>query len=95
MNSFKIGDKIIYPNQGLGIIEDIQIENYFGEEFKIYHVRIICNETLVLVPSSNADEIGIRPPIREDTIDKIKPDSVELGVQVILNLLLRLDETIK
>lgn len=71
MNSFKIGDKIIYPNQGLGIIEDIQIENYFGEEFKIYHVRIICNETLVLVPSSNADEIGIRPPIREDTIDKI------------------------
>ncbi|MDH5743437.1 MAG: hypothetical protein OEZ52_07830, partial [Candidatus Aminicenantes bacterium] len=39
MDSLKIGDKVIYPNQGIGIIEDIQEENYFGERFKIYHVR--------------------------------------------------------
>lgn len=71
MISFKIGDKIIYPNQGLGVIEDIQLENYFGEDFQIYHVRIICNETLVLVPSSNADEIGIRRPIARNNIEKI------------------------
>ncbi len=71
MNSFKIGDKIIYPNQGLGIIEDIQEENYYGENFKIYHVRILANNTLVLVPSANAGEIGIRKPISEDTIDEI------------------------
>ncbi len=71
MDSFKIGDKIIYPNQGLGIIEDIQEENHYGESFRIYHVRILTNNTLVLVPSSNASEIGIRKPISEETIDKI------------------------
>ena len=71
MDSFKIGDKIIYPNQGLAIIEDIQEENYYGENFKIYHVRILANNTLVLVPSANASEIGIRKPISEDTIDEI------------------------
>jgi len=71
MDSFKIGDKIIYPNQGLGIIEDIQEEDHFGESFRIYHVRILTNNTLVLVPSSNASEIGIRKPISEETIDKI------------------------
>jgi len=71
MISFKTGDKVIYPNQGLGVIEDIQIEKYFGEEFEIYHVRIFANNTLVLVPSSNADEIGIRKPISENTIKKI------------------------
>jgi len=71
MDSFKIGDKVIYPNQGLGIIEDIQEENYYGESFKIYHVRILSNNTLVLVPSSNAAEIGIRKPITEEAIDEI------------------------
>jgi len=71
MDLFKIGDKIFYPNQGLGIIEDIQEENYYGEDFRIYHVRILYNDTLVLVPSSNAIEIGIRKPISGETIEKI------------------------
>jgi CarD family transcriptional regulator len=71
MNSFKIGERVIYPNQGLGIIEDIQDENYFGEKFSFYHLRILSNNTLVLVPFSNTEEIGIRKPISEDTIEKI------------------------
>ncbi len=71
MKSLKIGDRVIYPNQGLGIIEDIQDENHFGENFKIYRLRILSNNTLVLVPSSSAEEIGIRKPVSEDSIKKI------------------------
>lgn len=71
MDLFKIGDKVIYPNQGLGVIEDIQNEKYYGESFKIYHVRILSNRTLVLVPSSTAMEIGIRKPINEDDVGEI------------------------
>ena len=71
MDSFKIGDKVIYPNQGLGLIEDIQEESYYGEKFKIYHLRILSNNTLVLVPSSNAEEIGIRKPISVGRVKKI------------------------
>jgi CarD family transcriptional regulator len=71
MNSFKIGDKIIYPNQGLAVIEDIQQEDLYGESFKIYHVRILANNTLVLVPYSNTDEIGIRKPVSEDSVGAI------------------------
>ena len=67
----KVGDKVFYPNQGLGIIEDIQEENYYGETFKIYHLRIYANNTLVLVPSSNTEEIGIRKPIKQEFIEKI------------------------
>lgn len=33
MNIFFIGDKVIYPNQGIGIIEDIQDEKYLGKNF--------------------------------------------------------------
>ncbi len=71
VNSFKIGDKIFYPNQGLGIIEDIQEENYYGETFKLFHLRILSNNALVLVPWSNAEEIGIRKPISEKSVKKM------------------------
>jgi len=69
--NLKVGDKVFYPNQGLGIIEDIQVENYYGETFKIYHLRILANNTLVLIPFSNTEEIGIRKPIKEELIEKI------------------------
>jgi CarD family transcriptional regulator len=71
MDSFKVGDSIVYPNQGLGIIEDIQNEDYFGETSKVYHLRILSNNTLVLVPSSSAEEIGIRKPISVRSVKKI------------------------
>jgi CarD family transcriptional regulator len=85
MDSLKIGDKVIYPNQGIGIVEDIQDENYFGEDFKIYHVRILANDTLVLVPSSNAKEIGIRKPIKENTIQEVFNFISNGGVDVTKN----------
>lgn len=71
MNSFKVGDRIIYPNQGLAIIEDIQEEQLYGEKLQIYHVRIVSNNTLVLVPFSNTEEIGIRKPLSEDSVEEI------------------------
>jgi CarD family transcriptional regulator len=85
MDSFKIGDTVIYPNQGLGVIEDIQKENYFGEDFVIYHVRILTNETLVLVPFANAEEIGIRKPISEKSVEKIFTFMRNGGVDVTMN----------
>lgn len=68
---FSVGDKVIYPNQGIGVIEDIQQENYFGEDFRVYHLRILSNDTLVMVPSSNAEEIGIRKLVSLKKVGKV------------------------
>lgn len=71
MNSFKIGDRVIYPNQGLGIIEDIQQEAYNGESFKVYHLRILANNTLVMIPSTSTEEVGIRKLISKLSVKEI------------------------
>ncbi|MBM3305657.1 MAG: hypothetical protein FJY79_06935 [Candidatus Aminicenantes bacterium] len=71
MNSLKIGDKVIYPNQGLGVIEAIREESHNGELFTVFHLRIIANDTLVTVSSSTATEIGIRRPVSEGSIKKV------------------------
>lgn len=71
MENFTIGDKVIYPNQGIGVVEDIQKEKYFGQEFRIYHLRILANDSKIMVPSSNTEEIGIRKLITLETIRKV------------------------
>jgi CarD family transcriptional regulator len=71
MNSLKIGDKVIYPNQGLGVIEAIREESYNDERFTVFHLRIIANDTLITVSSSTATEIGIRRPVSEGSIKKV------------------------
>lgn len=85
MVSFKIGDTVVYPNQGLGVVEDIQKEKYYGEEFVIYHVRILTNDTLVLIPYSNAEEIGIRKPIPQKSVEKIYKFMGNGGVDITMN----------
>jgi CarD family transcriptional regulator len=71
MKSLKIGDKVIYPNQGLGVIEAVCEESYDGQRFMVFHLRILSNNTLVTVPSSTAYEIGIRRPVTNGSIRKI------------------------
>jgi CarD family transcriptional regulator len=71
MKSLKTGDKIIYPNQGLGVIEAIHEEAYDGQSFMVFHLRIISNNTLVTIPIATADEMGIRRPVTEGSIRKI------------------------
>ena len=71
MKTLKIGEKVIYPNQGLGVVEAIHEEAYNGERFTVYNLRIIANNTLVTLPSATALEIGIRRPMAEESIRKI------------------------
>jgi CarD family transcriptional regulator len=82
MNSFKVGDRILYPNQGLAVIEDICEQAYDGQRFMVYNVRILANNTLVMVPSGSCDEIGIRKLIPgrdvKDIFDRLKNGEVEV-----------------
>ncbi|MCP2598357.1 hypothetical protein NLC82_04100 [Candidatus Aminicenantes bacterium AC-335-A11] len=68
---FKVGEKIIYPSHGLAVIEKIEEKTILGEKTIFYHVRIIANNTIVLVPAENADEMGIRRPIMEDEVEEV------------------------
>jgi CarD family transcriptional regulator len=59
---FKIGEKIVYPNHGVSVVEKI------GEGFStepaahrsFYHLRLLSNNSRVMVPIHNTDLIGLR-----------------------------------
>ena len=85
MNAFKIGDRVIYPNQGLGVIENILDEAYDGEPFRILHLRILANNTLVLVPTGSCDEIGIRKLIPGRAVKEIFDFMKNGAIEVTMN----------
>ena len=69
--SFQIGDKVVYPNQGVGTIENISTRS-FGSAFeKFYLLRFGCNSMTVLVPFSNAANIGLRRVTKDREISRI------------------------
>jgi len=69
---FKIGDKIIYPNQGVGTIEDIAQRNLGGAtNTEFYIVRLNESESNVMIPVANAESVGLRSLSSEKVIGEL------------------------
>lgn len=62
---FIVGDKIVYPMHGAGIIEDIEEKKILGETKQYYILRVPCGDMKIMIPVSSADEIGVRSIIDE------------------------------
>ena len=69
--TFEVGDKVIYPNHGLGIVERIEEKTILGTTCGFYHLRIVANETIVLVPVANVDGVGLRRAIGDQEIERL------------------------
>jgi CarD family transcriptional regulator len=69
--TFEIGDKVIYPNHGLGIVERIEEKTILGTTCGFYHLRIVANETTVLVPLTNVDGVGLRRAISDKEVERL------------------------
>ena len=68
--TFQIGDKVVYPNQGVGTIENISTRS-FGSAFeRFYLLRFGYNSVTVLVPFSNAANIGLRRVTKDREISR-------------------------
>jgi CarD family transcriptional regulator len=67
---FQIGDKVVYPNQGVGVIENISTRAFGAAFERFYLLRFGCSVT-VLVPLSNAANIGLRRVTKDREISRI------------------------
>jgi CarD family transcriptional regulator len=79
---YKIGDKVVYPNHGVGIIEQINFGVLNGRTEKYYMLKIYASGLKVMVPATNAISVGLRPVIRNGEtlkvlsfLEKGKPNS--------------------
>jgi len=78
---YKIGDKIVYPMHGAGIIEAIEEREIF-EETKPYYIMQIVSEGLqILIPVDKVDDIGVRTIVTQPVIDEMI-ESLKLPMDV-------------
>jgi CarD family transcriptional regulator len=68
---FQVGEKVIYPNHGIGVVESIQTRAVGGGKVSLYQLRILANDSRVWVPQQNADGVGLRPVITQSDARKI------------------------
>jgi CarD family transcriptional regulator len=60
---FKVGQKVVYPNHGIGTIEQIEQKQIGATALPFYTLRLAATNSVVLVPVANATEVGLRSPI--------------------------------
>jgi CarD family transcriptional regulator len=68
---FKIGDKVVYPNHGVGVIEQIMNASSSGIDNTFYQLRILANDSTVLVPTSNTTQVGLRKVLSKKDVEKV------------------------
>lgn len=68
---FKVGDKAVYPAQGVAEVVSIDERDIAGNLQKFYVLRILDTDRKIMVPVSNADAVGLRQVISEQEIREI------------------------
>ena len=68
---FNIGDKVVYPMHGAGIIEAIEEKEILGEKQKYYIMKMPIGNMKVMIPLNHIEDIGIREVAREDEIQEV------------------------
>ena len=71
MVGFKVGQKVVYPNHGIGTIERIEQKQIGATLLPFYTLRLAANNSVVLVPVPNASEVGLRAPISSGECDML------------------------
>lgn len=97
---FNVGDKIVYPSQGVGIIDVVEEKEFLGEMQKYYRIHLVNNNLKLMLPANRSEICNLRlisdPSILDKTLNNINEFSTELEELNSSNCKMRLhDNTIK
>lgn len=67
---FGVGDKIVYPMHGAGVIDSIEEKDILGEK-QSYYILKMPGEVKIMVPTAKAESIGVRNIIDKSSADKV------------------------
>lgn len=82
---FHIGDKIVHPMHGAGIVENI-VDQKVGDVLRSYYVlkMPLCG-MLVMIPTQSTEEIGVRPVIDSKRADEVMESLSKIEIDMTQN----------
>lgn len=71
MTLFQIGEKVVYPNHGIGTVENISSRLFGAQQERFYLLRLVYTSMTVMVPFSHVQEIGLRRVTRNGEVARV------------------------
>ncbi|TET93207.1 MAG: CarD family transcriptional regulator [Desulfobacteraceae bacterium] len=68
---FKVGDLAVYPAHGVGLIERIETQEISGCRQDFYVMRILDNGMIIMIPTNNVENVGLRDIIEHTEVPKL------------------------
>ncbi|OFO41238.1 CarD family transcriptional regulator [Anaerococcus sp. HMSC075B03] len=68
---FKIGDKIVYPMHGAGIIDSVETKEFLGEEKEYFILKMPIGNMDISIPKANINKMNIRDVISKKEGEEI------------------------
>ena len=69
---FQVGDKIVHPMHGAGIVESIVQKKVNGVMRDYYVLKLPVRAMVVMIPTDNSEEIGVRPIVDREQADQVQ-----------------------
>lgn len=69
--TFQVGEKVVYPNHGVGTIENISTRSFGSSQEHFYLLRLTYNSMTVMVPFSHVADVGLRKITRAGEIARV------------------------
>jgi CarD family transcriptional regulator len=68
---FQIGQLAVYPAHGVGVIESVQERSVSGNPQPFYIMRLLDNDMIIMIPTGNARNIGLRDIIDPPAVTEV------------------------
>jgi CarD family transcriptional regulator len=66
VKGFQVEQKIVYPSQGVGIVQAIEKKLFRNEKIPYYRIYLEVSDMTIMVPVDKAEGLGIRPIVPKD-----------------------------
>jgi len=68
---FKVGDKVVYPMHGAGVIEAVEEHEILGQKQKYYIMRLPLGDMKVMIPVNSVEQVGLRAVEPAERMDAV------------------------
>lgn len=82
---YQIGDKVVHPMHGAGVIDSIVRKKVAGKVQDYYLLKLSTGSMMVMIPTDHSDEIGVRPVVSGQEATHILSEMEDIQVDMTSN----------
>jgi CarD family transcriptional regulator len=67
---YSLGDKVVYPLHGVGVIDSIEDKTVLGEKRSYYVIKLAISDMTVMIPTNKSEDLGLRLVVSDRDANK-------------------------